>query len=331
MESGRRAVLAGLLFAATQAGQANPITGSTQAEPRGDLVPTPPAAPASVPAQSGPVATTRPPADATNQPVNAQPVDAAATQPSESPPYRRFAVAPVNPDGKPIICIVIDDLGVMMRGTERAVALPAPLTLSWFPFARNLPTQINEAMARGHETTLHMPMQSFSNSTYQTGPDPLRIDLPPEVNLDRLRAAMDIVPNAVGLNNHMGSVATKDAALMALVAQETKARGMMFLDSLTIGGSQGWRQAAAAGVPSDARDIFIDNSSKPEMIRQALLEIEAFSRRHGHVIAIGHPRPHTLDALEEWMPTLPEKGFVLWPLAATIEMRARLQVKTAHV
>jgi polysaccharide deacetylase 2 family uncharacterized protein YibQ len=327
MEAGRRAVLAGLLFAATQSGQANPITGSTQATPpRSDVTTTTPPAPASVPAQAVPVATTQPPADAT-----AQPAGAAATPSLEAPPYKRFAVAPPNHDGKPIICIVIDDLGVMMRGTERAVALPAPMTLSWFPFARNLPTQINEAMARGHETTLHMPMQSFSNSTYQTGPDPLRIDLPPDVNLERLRAAMDAVPNAVGLNNHMGSVATRDAVLMALVAQEAKARGMMFLDSLTIGGSQGWRQAAAAGVPSDARDIFIDNSPKPEMIKQALLDIEAFSRRHGHVIAIGHPRPHTLDALEEWMPTLAEKGFVLWPLAATIEMRAQLQVKTAHV
>ena len=36
------------------------------------------------------------------------------------------------------------------------------------------------------------------------------------------------------------------------------------------------------------------------------------------MVAIGHPRPHTLDALEAWLPTLAAKGFVLWPLAATV-------------
>jgi polysaccharide deacetylase 2 family uncharacterized protein YibQ len=233
----------------------------------------------------------------------------------------RYAVAAPVTQGRPIICIVIDDLGVMHRGTQRVLAMPAPLTLSWFPFAPNLAEQVAEGLSRGHETTLHMPMQSFSNSTYQTGPDPLRIDLPPEVNLARLRAAMAAVPSAVGLNNHMGSVATHDAALMALVAKETRAQGMLFLDSLTIGGSQGFRQADLAGVPAASRDIFIDNTNSPASIKAALLEIEEHARRHGNVIAIGHPRPHTVEALEAWLPTLPAKGFVMWPLAATVALR----------
>ena len=316
MQTRRRAVLAGLLLATARTTQANPLD-----RPTADAKAL--ASPAEVPS---PVATTAAAPTVPAQPVPAQ----APSLVADLPPYRRFAVAAPNHDGRPIICIVIDDLGVMHRGTERIVALPAPLTLSWFPFAKNLAQQVADGMARGHEATLHMPTQSFSNSTYQTGPDPLRIDLPPEVNLARLRAAMDAVPSTVGLNNHMGSVATKDAALMALVAQETKARGMLFLDSLTIGGSQGWRQAAAAGVPSDARDLFIDNSSKPAEISKALADIEAHARRHGNVIAIGHPRPHTLDALEAWVPTLANKGFVMWPLAATMALRAQEQVKTAH-
>jgi polysaccharide deacetylase 2 family uncharacterized protein YibQ len=238
-----------------------------------------------------------------------------------TPPFIRNAVTPPEAGGRPIICIVVDDLGVMRRGTDRVLAMPAPLTLSWFPFAKNLPEQVGQGQSRGHEATLHMPMQSFSNSTYQTGPDPLRIDLPPEVNLARLRAAMAAVPNTVGLNNHMGSVATHDAALMALVAREARAQGFLFLDSLTIGGSQGFRQADLAGVPAASRDIFIDDKNNPAFIQAALLEIEAHARKHGNVIAIGHPRPHTVEALEAWLPTLAPRGFVLWPLAATVALR----------
>ena len=245
------------------------------------------------------------------------------------PTWRRFAVTPANPEGRPIICIVIDDLGVMRRGTERVVAMPGPLTLSWFPFAPALAEQVAGGAARGHEATLHMPMQSFSNSTYQTGPDPLRIDLPPAENIARLRAAIAAVPNVVGLNNHMGSVATHDEALMQLVAKETREHSMLFLDSLTIGGSQGWRQAAAAGVPTAARDIFIDNTNNAKMIRDQFDLIERSARHSGHVIAIGHPRPLTVEGLEWWLPTLPAKGFVLWPLAATVALRSNLPLPGA--
>lgn len=322
----RRAVIAGLLATAGYPAVAGirALTSSTAA--------------AVVPAAGVPARTPVVLADATAPEPQA---DAPATVPAapvqhpaptaELPPYKRFAVAPPPHDGKPIICIVMDDLGVMHEGTERTLALPGPMTLSWFPFAQHLDRQVAEGTSRGHETTLHMPMQSFSNSTAQTGPDPLRIDLAPEINMARLRNAMDAVPNTVGLNNHMGSVATKNVPLMDLVAAETKARNMLFLDSLTVRGSVAKKQAVAAGVFADARDAFIDDSSDPVKIREALDIIEKIARKYGNVIAIGHPRPHTVEAMEWWMPTLASKGFVLWPLAATMALRADHAASTAAV
>ena len=243
-----------------------------------------------------------------------------------APRWQRYAAAgPSNAD-RPAITIVIDDLGVVHPATERVIAMPGPLTLSWFPFAKNLPAQVAAGAARGHEATLHMPMQSFGNTTAWTGPDPLRVDLAPAVNLARLRAAIEAVPNTVGLNNHMGSVATRDPALMALVAQECKDRSMLFLDSVVIAHSYGYSAAHDAGVPAAARDIFIDHSPKPQDIREQLAQIEAQARRHGHVIAIGHPWPHTVAALEEWLPTLQAKGFSLWPLSAMVARRNELKM-----
>ncbi len=240
------------------------------------------------------------------------------------PRWRRYAVPAPADRERPAITIVIDDLGVMHPHTERVLALSGPLTLSWFPFATRLPEQVAAGAARGHEATLHMPMQAFGNSTAWTGPDPLRIDLPPDVNLARLRTAIAAVPNTVGLNNHMGSVATHDPALMELVARETQAHDMLFLDSVVIPHSQGIIQARDIGLPAAARDYFIDHSNKPEDIREQLLEIEAHARKHGDVIAIGHPWPHTIAALEEWLPTLEAKGFSLWPLSAMVARRSGL-------
>lgn len=254
--------------------------------------------------------------------------DGAPTVPATAAPprWQRYALPIPAQADKPAITIVVDDLGVMHANTERVVAMPGPLTLSWFPFSAKLDQQVAAAAARGHEMTLHMPMQATGNSTAWTGPDPLRVDLPADVNLARLRTAIDAVPSTVGLNNHMGSVATKDPALMALVAQECKARDMLFLDSVVIPHSVAYSSAHAIGVPAASRDVFIDHSNKPELIQQQLMLIEAMSRKHGHVIAIGHPWPHTIAALEAWLPTLPAKGFVLWPLAAMVARRNDLKL-----
>jgi polysaccharide deacetylase 2 family uncharacterized protein YibQ len=245
-------------------------------------------------------------------------------QPAGPPPWQRNAVAAPVLDGRPAITLVIDDMGVMHPYTAQAVALPGPLTLAWFPFARELPAQIAAATARGHEAMLHMPMQAHTDSIMQTGPDPLRIDLPPEVNQARLRAAIAAVPDIVGVNNHMGSVATRDPMLMELVAREVRAHGMLFLDSVVVTHSVALCCAELAGVPSAARDVFIDNVGEPSVIWGQLAATEAFARRHGHAIAIAHPRSHTLAALEAWLPTLHAKGFALWPLSATVAWRNNL-------
>jgi hypothetical protein len=224
-----------------------------------------------------------------------------------------------------VISIVIDDLGAT-RFTERAVALRGPLTLAWFPFAPRLPEQIAAASARGHEALLHMPMQSFSNSTAQTGPDPLRIDLPEEVNLARLRAAIAAVPDAVGLNNHMGSVATGNAPLMSLVAAETHQHGMLFLDSVVIPHSQGLPCALHAGVPAAGNDIFLDPIMGATSVLMQLARVEQIARHRGYAIAIGHPHPKTLEGLEAWLPGVAAKGFVLWPVSAAVAFRNRIEL-----
>lgn len=266
--------------------------------------------------------------------ANPTPAPTPAAEPAPQaavPAWRRNAIAPPPQDGKPAITIVIDDMGWMHPLTERAAALPGPLTLSWFPFAPRLPAQVAAAMARGHETMLHMPMQAGTNSTLQTGPDPLRVDLAPEVNLARLKTALAAVPMIVGLNNHMGTVATRDPALMDIVAGETRAQGLLFLDSITIPHSVALSRATAAGVPAAGRDVFIDWRNDPPTIATQLAEIEATARRHGHCIAIGHPRPHTMAALEAWLPTLAGKGFALWPMSATVAWRNNLPLTPMHV
>ncbi|MDE2333106.1 MAG: divergent polysaccharide deacetylase family protein [Rhodospirillales bacterium] len=246
--------------------------------------------------------------------------------PPALPAWRRHAVAVDPGETRPRIAIVIDDLGVMRANTARALRLPPPLTLAWFPFAPDLARQAAAGRDRGHETLLHMPMQARIDDPYALGPDPLRVDLPRAVNLARLQEAIAAVPHSVGLNNHMGSLATRSIPLMNLVARQARGAGMLFLDSVTVAHSEGVLRAEALGVPTAARDVFLDNVPHPAAIACQLAITERVARRQGYAIAIGHPHPAMLAALEAWLPTLPARGFAPWPLAATVALRNHLPI-----
>ncbi|MDE0728644.1 MAG: divergent polysaccharide deacetylase family protein [Alphaproteobacteria bacterium] len=115
------------------------------------------------------------------------------------------------------------------------------------------------------------------------------------VNLGRLNGY-------VGVNNHMGSRFTASARDMRRVMVALRARDLLFLDSLTTGRSTGHGLAREFGIPTVVRDIFLDNDRAPASIRRQLARTVARARGHGHAIAIGHPYPETLDALESWPP-----------------------------
>ena len=284
------------------------------------VVTAPAAPPASLarsqPAPAAPAA--QPAAPAAVQPVVPTPpaTAPALAEPAGPPAWQRFAVAPQPANGRPTIAIMIDDMGLNRVQTERAVNLPAPLTLSWMPYAPNVTAQAAAAAARGHETMLHMNMEALGHT--DPGPDSLRTWQSAETNRAYLRTALDRLPNAVGLNQHEGSVASLSTPLMDVVMGELHARGMLFIDSLTIPHSVGLARARAMGVPARGRDIFLDNSPDPAAIRAQLAATEAVARREGHAIAIGHPRASTMDVLAAWLPTLASHGFVLWPVSATV-------------
>ena len=126
----------------------------------------------------------------------------------------------------------------------------------------------------------------------------------------------------VGLNNHMGSKFTGDAAGMAVVMEELKKRGLLFLDSRTTNKSIGGALALHMKVPLAERNIFLDNENDLAAVKARLAETERLARRTGTAVAIGHPRAATIKALAEWLPRARARGFVLVPLTNLVRYGA---------
>jgi polysaccharide deacetylase 2 family uncharacterized protein YibQ len=247
---------------------------------------------------------------------------------SDQPSWLRFAVPVPALHGRPHIAIVIDDLGLDKRRTERTIALPGPLTLSFLGYATDLPQLAEEGHHAGHELLVHVPMEPISRSE-DMGPNGLAVGLGEDEVLRRLRWNLARFEGYVGINNHMGSRFTANAESMAPVMAELKARGLLFLDSRTIGRSAGVELARRYGVPHAARDVFLDNEVNAPAIATQLAEVEAIARRNGSAIAIGHPHDATIAELTLWLEQLPKKGFVLVPLSTVV--REHWRVETARV
>lgn len=250
-----------------------------------------------------------------------------ATEQKDLPAWQRLAVRAPDPLGRPTIAILLDDMGLNRPQSTRATMLPGPLTLSWMSYAPNVTEQAQAAAARGHETMLHMPMEPLGRT--DPGPDALRTWQTPADNLARLRAALDRLPLAIGLNQHEGSIASLSVPLMDLVMGELKSRGLVFIDSLTIQNSVALARARAMEVPSIPRDVFLDNTPDHAAIRAQLAQTETIARRTGHALAIGHPRTATVDVLEKYLPTVEARGFVLWPVSATLSAQLSRQLVAA--
>ncbi len=252
------------------------------------------------------------------------------TVPSERPPRPDFAATrlpisppsdtvvtdappPVAPPTGPMIAVVIDDLGLLEAATESAIALDPTFTLSFLPYGEKAGELATKARDAGHEVLLHMPMEP--DGPVDPGPDALLTGLAPDEIRARLGLALARVPQAMGLNNHMGSRFTADAEAVAVVLDEVNTRGMMMLDSVTTPDSVIGELAQALGVPTSARDVFLDNNRDPALIRQQLDELERIAQATGQAIAICHPYRETIAVLNEWLPAARKRGFRLVPLS----------------
>ena len=222
-------------------------------------------------------------------------------------------------NSRPLIAIVIDDVGLDRPHSRRAWELPGPLTMSFLPYAKDLREQAKAARAHGQELMLHLPMEPMGRA--DPGPGALLVSLSESELKQRVTTALDSFEGYVGVNNHMGSRFTANKPDMETVLKLFKARGLMFLDSRTSAQTVGEQTAQELGVPNMPRNVFLDDDEAIDAVRRRLAETEAIARRQGFVVAIGHPHEATLQALAEWLPGLAAKGFVLAPATAVLRKR----------
>lgn len=212
-------------------------------------------------------------------------------------------------DQRPILSLVIDDLGYSLQRGQAAIELEGDHTYAIIPNTTYGKKLANFANEMDKEVILHLPLQS-SRLLVAREPNALNESMNEDQLEETLQTMLTAIPNIKGINNHMGSRLTEIDYFMRPIMDSIRSYNpeLYFLDSLTTPNSVARQVAQNSGLNSISRDVFLDNDyNNVESIR---LQFQIWLRRaesHGSAIAIGHPHQATVDFLNENLPEISKK------------------------
>jgi len=221
-----------------------------------------------------------------------------------------------------IISIIIDDLGYRYENSHRVVHMPWDLTCSFLPLTPHAESLARQAHGLNKEIMLHLPMEAVSGKTM--GPGGLSVIMRRTEFEQTLKTSLAAIPHARGLNNHMGSLLTRNAKQMNWLMQKLAQQGRLyFVDSRTTVQSQAMAQAELNNVLATDRDVFLDHKLGKAAIQKQFQRLLAIAKLYGSALAIGHPHDITLDFLEQNLPKLAQHGVSLVPVSHLIQFRSQ--------
>lgn len=222
----------------------------------------------------------------------------------------------------PVISIIIDDIGYRNVEDLKALELPGPVTYAVMPHAP-LTRKISEIVKdSGKNILLHLPMEAMDNDkNAYLGPGALKLDMNEVQFISTLSKNLRSIPDAIGVNNHMGSLITMQAEQMEWLMSYLNIRKIFYVDSMTNTNTVASDIAREKNVPILKRDVFLDNLRDKKYIEQQFRRLISIARINGTAIAIGHPHPETIEVLKYNLNHLNEFGVRLISISEMLNAR----------
>lgn len=206
------------------------------------------------------------------------------------------------------IAVIIDDFGNQMAGTDAIANLPIPLTGAVIPGMPYAKEDAEKLHANGKEIILHVPLEPINGKPNWLGPKGITTGMGTDKVKATLESAMEEIPYAVGMNNHMGSRAMQSKPIVGALMDFAKEKGFYFVDSKTCKNKVALELANERQITYLERDVFLDNTPTTEYVVGQLQEALKVAKEKGYAIVIGHvgPQkgPHTSAALKAMIPKL---------------------------
>lgn len=209
---------------------------------------------------------------------------------------------------KPMIAIIIDDVGYSFSRVLPFLKLNVPITFSILPRLTYSQKSAEVIHSEGHEVMLHQPMEPH-NKTIDPGPGALYISQSMTEQHRIIDENISSFPFASGANNHMGSCFTERKDKIEDTLKVFEERGFFFVDSCTSPCSEAFSAARELKMNTAFRDVFIDNRREKQYVCLQLKKLKQHAMQFGSAIGIGHPRTETAAALAEFFKDIEGSSF----------------------
>ncbi|HNU54652.1 MAG TPA: divergent polysaccharide deacetylase family protein [Candidatus Syntrophosphaera sp.] len=216
------------------------------------------------------------------------------------------------------IAIVVDDFGsVSGEMLQQWLELPTEVCFAIISRLKHSEETMNLANAQGRETLVHVPMEPIDYPRQNPGQDPILVQMDQARVEKTLLRHINSLPLCMGINNHMGSLATTDSDIMGWVMGVLKKKGKSFLDSRTSTVSIAYQEAQKARVPAYRNDLFLDSPNISDANLETRLGlVQELGQRKNTVVVISHcHNAEKLEYLKKFISRVKTLGFTLIPLS----------------
>ena len=231
----------------------------------------------------------------------------------------RYASAAAAANAPPRVAILVTGLGLPGGPTNDVIeGLPAPVSIAYGAYGRNLQDGVTDARRAGHEVLLQIPLEPNNYPTEDPGPHTLLTTLPPEENMKRLQWLMSRYTGYVGVTNHMGAKFESATDSFVPVLEELKRRGLLYVDDGSTPESPASKAANNLGLEYSVVSVQIDGGQSAAEIEKQLAKLEDMAKQQGSAIGVVRLKSAAVKQLGAWASKLEGKGLVLVPVSAAV-------------
>ncbi len=217
----------------------------------------------------------------------------------------------VEDDGGPIIAIVIDGIGLLNPNAK--LELPNQVTLgmpSYVPYKE----YANNPIIMKHSILLNIPLEPMNYPEDDPDPEALLIENGDQENLVRLGSILDRAENYHAVYSSHDDKYTSSYKEARDLLQSLKNKKIIYLSGLTDKNALIYQIADKMNFYILDNDVLLDSTISREEIAEKLLKLEHLAQASGSAVAIGGSYPLTIELLNEWIPSLANKGIKIVPI-----------------
>jgi hypothetical protein len=210
---------------------------------------------------------------------------------------------------KPKIAIVIDDWGYNLDGVDFLENINIPLNIAILPNLNYTEKIDRIAWENGHEVLLHLPLEPELKEEAHKHME--KITILSSMKKEEIESILDKFISQLkeikGVNNHMGSLISKNEKIMRIILKKLKKKNLYYLDSLVVKRPVSEEIAGEIKLKYFKRDVFLDNIIEEKAVMKQLNLAEKIAKNKGYVIAICHAKKKTFKILRDLLPQLKSK------------------------